>query len=353
MSRTPGPHSRPSFSPPRHAWSACPTGQTVSEWPSARIRPAASSARARQRGSRSAGCGRNWPPAKVLHWRPSAGRRVANRSTQRFTAARSSLGDSHSTNSRKNPINSTLVVRGSRQGSGPSAAIIAGSHGSPGHHRNPRHSAAPLSRFCWSTASSSWRPTASSASRTSPPTSRSSRATFPDFPVMPGVLIVEAMAQVAGVLVLKDMPDRQKKLVLLASIEEAKFRQPVLPGDQLRIEMKILKRKASVVQDVGQGDRGRRGRGRSQVMCKLADRAEAGLAALPEAPCRFIRPRSSIRQARIHPDADIGPYCIIGAEVEIGARTRLMAHMYMRGPPPSARTTSSIPTPPSASPRRT
>src|SRR3954463_9043929 len=47
---------------------------------------------------------------------------------------------------------------------------------------------------------------------------------FPDFPVMPGVLIVEAMAQVAGVLVLKSIEDRHSKLVLLVSIEYAKFR---------------------------------------------------------------------------------------------------------------------------------
>src|SRR6185295_14428437 len=56
---------------------------------------------------------------------------------------------------------------------------------------------------------------------------------FPDFPVMPGVLIVEAMAQVAGVLVLSQIPDRAKKLVLLASVDGAKFRKPVRPGDQL------------------------------------------------------------------------------------------------------------------------
>src|SRR6185437_4541527 len=62
---------------------------------------------------------------------------------------------------------------------------------------------------------------------------------FPDFPVMPGVLIVEAMAQVAGVLVLKSLGGRNQKLVLLASVEEAKFRKPVVPGDQLRIEMTV------------------------------------------------------------------------------------------------------------------
>src|SRR5277367_5001670 len=69
---------------------------------------------------------------------------------------------------------------------------------------------------------------------------------FPDFPVMPGVLIVETMAQVAGVLVLSQIPDRKSKLVLLASVEQAKFRRPVRPGDQLRIEMKLTRRKASI-----------------------------------------------------------------------------------------------------------
>src|SRR5256885_7908697 len=74
---------------------------------------------------------------------------------------------------------------------------------------------------------------------------------FPDFPVMPGVLIIEAMAQVAGVLVLNQIPDRKSKLVLLASIEEAKFRKPVRPGDQLRIEMKVAKRKATIAKMFG------------------------------------------------------------------------------------------------------
>src|SRR5579872_55408 len=69
---------------------------------------------------------------------------------------------------------------------------------------------------------------------------------FPDFPVMPGVLIIEAMAQTAGVLVLSTIPDRERKLVLLVAVENARFRRPVVPGDTLRMEMKVLKRKASV-----------------------------------------------------------------------------------------------------------
>ena len=66
---------------------------------------------------------------------------------------------------------------------------------------------------------------------------------FPGAPVMPGVLIIESMAQVAGVLLYRDLPDREKKLIYFTSIENAKFRRPVVPGDQLRIEMEFLNRR--------------------------------------------------------------------------------------------------------------
>src|SRR5215510_3991373 len=68
---------------------------------------------------------------------------------------------------------------------------------------------------------------------------------FPNYPVMPGVLIVESMAQVAGVLILKDIPGSKNRPVLLVTIKEAKFRKPVVPGDTLRIEMKLLKRRSN------------------------------------------------------------------------------------------------------------
>jgi beta-hydroxyacyl-ACP dehydratase FabZ len=68
---------------------------------------------------------------------------------------------------------------------------------------------------------------------------------FPGKPVMPGVLIVEAMAQVGGVLLLKDMPEREHKLVLFAGIDEARFRRPVVPGDQIRFEVEVLRLKSS------------------------------------------------------------------------------------------------------------
>ncbi|MHB1419751.1 MAG: 3-hydroxyacyl-ACP dehydratase FabZ [Bacillota bacterium] len=68
---------------------------------------------------------------------------------------------------------------------------------------------------------------------------------FPGYPVMPGVLIIEAMAQVGAVAVLK-MPQHAGKLAFFAGIDNARFRHQVVPGDQLRIEVEILKFKGSI-----------------------------------------------------------------------------------------------------------
>ena len=98
---------------------------------------------------------------------------------------------------------------------------------------------------------------------------------FPDFPVMPGVLIVEAMAQTAGILVLTSIPDSQSKLMLLVSIEFAKFRRPVIPGDQLRLEMTVIKRKTTVAKMAGRATVDGQVVAQAEVMCKLADKDEA------------------------------------------------------------------------------
>ena len=68
---------------------------------------------------------------------------------------------------------------------------------------------------------------------------------FPEAPVMPGVLILEAMAQVAGVLIYRNMADRGNKLIYFSGVENAKFRRPVVPGDQVRIEMELLNRRSN------------------------------------------------------------------------------------------------------------
>lgn len=62
---------------------------------------------------------------------------------------------------------------------------------------------------------------------------------FPGHPLMPGVLIIEAMAQAGGVLLLLDVPDRESKLVVFTGIDGAKFRRPVVPGDTVRFEITV------------------------------------------------------------------------------------------------------------------
>ena len=62
---------------------------------------------------------------------------------------------------------------------------------------------------------------------------------FPGHPLMPGVLIIEAMAQAGGVLLLLEVPDRRSKLVLFTGIDGAKFRRPVVPGDTVRFEVTV------------------------------------------------------------------------------------------------------------------
>jgi 3-hydroxyacyl-[acyl-carrier-protein] dehydratase len=63
---------------------------------------------------------------------------------------------------------------------------------------------------------------------------------FPGLPIMPGVLIIEAIAQAGGALLLTELEDRSNKLMVFTGIERAKFRRPVSPGDQLRIEVKVI-----------------------------------------------------------------------------------------------------------------
>src|ERR1700685_3330141 len=63
---------------------------------------------------------------------------------------------------------------------------------------------------------------------------------FPGKPIMPGVLMIEAMAQAGGLLLLQEIPDRENKLLYFAAVDNARFRRPVIPGDQLILEVIVL-----------------------------------------------------------------------------------------------------------------
>src|ERR1041385_6897722 len=96
---------------------------------------------------------------------------------------------------------------------------------------------------------------------------------FPNLPIMPGVLIVEAMAQAGGVLLLSEFEDRDEKLVLFTGIERARFRRPVVPGDQLRIEVEVKVWRGVAGRMQGTAYVGDKVAAEAAVSCRLVDRA--------------------------------------------------------------------------------
>ena len=98
---------------------------------------------------------------------------------------------------------------------------------------------------------------------------------FPGAPVMPGVLIVEAMAQAGALLLLREVPDRESKLVFFAGIDRARFRQPVFPGDDLRLELTVLSRRVNIAKMDGKAYVGDKLVAEAQLLAMLVDRDRA------------------------------------------------------------------------------
>jgi 3-hydroxyacyl-[acyl-carrier-protein] dehydratase len=106
---------------------------------------------------------------------------------------------------------------------------------------------------------------------------------FPNYPIMPGVLIVESIAQAGGALLLTEIPDRDSKLMVFTGIERAKFRRPVVPGDQLRIEIDVLNWKPRAVRMQGRCTVDGKLACEAIVMCQLVPRQKDAQAEAPGA----------------------------------------------------------------------
>ena len=98
---------------------------------------------------------------------------------------------------------------------------------------------------------------------------------FPQLKIMPGVLIVEAIAQVGGVLLYHSIPNPQTKIVLLSKLENVKFRRPVVPGDQLELRAEILKLKNRICHLRGRALVGGETAVEGEMMASLLDLQEA------------------------------------------------------------------------------
>ncbi|HEY0760198.1 MAG TPA: 3-hydroxyacyl-ACP dehydratase FabZ [Acidisarcina sp.] len=102
---------------------------------------------------------------------------------------------------------------------------------------------------------------------------------FPGYPIMPGVLMVEAVAQAGGALLLTEIPDRSERLMVFTGIERAKFRRPVVPGDQMRIEVKVLNWRTYAVKMQGAVTVDGKLACEATIMCQLVPRPGAAAAA--------------------------------------------------------------------------
>lgn len=105
---------------------------------------------------------------------------------------------------------------------------------------------------------------------------------FPGQPVMPGVLIIESMAQTGGLLLLLEVPDRSSKLLYFAAVDGARFRRPVVPGNQLRIEMDVLSWRGDFCKLGGKALVDGQLAAEATLMCKMVDRLSVARPATPE-----------------------------------------------------------------------
>ncbi len=144
---------------------------------------------------------------------------------------------------------------------------------------------------------------------------------FPGQPVMPGVLILESMAQAAGIWLLTTAEDPRALEIRVVGFDGAKFRRPVVPGDQLRLEVRLEQR------------RGQLARFRGDVRVGEARAAEARLllqVAVLEPPA--VDPLARVApSARLEPGVRVGPFCIVGPRVSLGRGSVLDSHVVIEG----------------------
>jgi len=143
---------------------------------------------------------------------------------------------------------------------------------------------------------------------------------FPGAPVMPGVLIMESLAQAAGIWLLREAADPASLEVQVVGIDDAKFRRPVLPGDRLRLEVEVLRRRGGLV------------RVRGSVTAGEQRVAEAVLLLKAVALEPRIHPTARVALgAVLARDVSVGPYSIVGPRVRLGARTLVDSHVVIDG----------------------
>jgi UDP-N-acetylglucosamine acyltransferase len=145
---------------------------------------------------------------------------------------------------------------------------------------------------------------------------------FPGEPVMPGVLLMESLAQSAGVWLLKEAGDPRELEIQVVGIDAAKFRRPVQPGDQLRLEVRLLQRRGGLVRFRGEVRVGEHKVAEARLLLQVSR--------LP--PPQVDASARVSGRADLAPGVRVGPYCIVGPAVSLGPGSVLDAHVVIEGP---------------------
>jgi UDP-N-acetylglucosamine acyltransferase len=144
---------------------------------------------------------------------------------------------------------------------------------------------------------------------------------FPSHPVMPGVLILECLAQAAGIWLLKTARDPRRVEIRVVGFDETKFRRPVVPGDQLRLEVRLVHRRGELVRFHG------------EVRVGDARAAEARLLLqVATLPPPEVDPLARVAAgAVLEPGVRVGPFCVVGEKVTLGRGTVLDSNVVVDG----------------------
>jgi UDP-N-acetylglucosamine acyltransferase len=144
---------------------------------------------------------------------------------------------------------------------------------------------------------------------------------FPGAPVMPGVLLMEGLAQAAGIFLLQEAPDPGRLEVHLVGIDDAKFRRPAVPGDQLRLEVRVLHRRGALCRMRGEVRSGEHRVAEANLLLQVSTLA---------APT--IDPTARVAAgARLGAGVRVGAYAVVGPQVSVGAGTIIESHAVVDG----------------------
>jgi UDP-N-acetylglucosamine acyltransferase len=144
---------------------------------------------------------------------------------------------------------------------------------------------------------------------------------FPGAPVMPGVLLMEGLAQAAGIWLLKGAADPREVEIQVVGIDDAKFRRPVTPGDQLHLHVNLTHRRGPLCRFRGEVRSGKHRVAEARLLLQVVT--------LPPA---LVDPTARVAAgAHLGPEVRVGPYCIVGPQVKLGRGTVLDSHVVMDG----------------------